>query len=81
MLEYYSLFLFLFQMIFFLRKMLTISDLDSLGTTGFLADPHKQNHPRVQNEGIAMVHGGPANLCLKIIIFISELHFSTNYVN
>lgn len=71
MLEYQS-FLFLFQMIFFLRKMLTISDLDSLSTAGFLADPHKQNHPCVQDECIAMVHGGPANLCLKIIISISE---------
>lgn len=69
-------------MVFFLRKILTISDLDSLGTAGFLANPHKQNHPCVQNEGIAMVYGGPANLCLKINIFISELlqNFSTNYV-
>lgn len=50
----------------------TISDLDSLRTASFLADPHKQNHPCVQNECIAMVHGGPANLCLKIIISISE---------
>lgn len=71
MLEYQS-FLFLFQMIFFLRKMLTISDLDSLCTASFLADPHKQNHPCVQDECIAMVHGGPANLCLKITISISE---------
>lgn len=50
----------------------TISDLDSLRTASFLADPHKQNHPCVQDECIAMVHGGPANLCLKIIISISE---------
>lgn len=71
MLEYQS-FLFLFQMIFFLRKMWTISDLDSLCTACFLADPHKQNHPCVQDECIAMVHGGPANLCLKITISISE---------
>lgn len=70
-LEYHSLFTFI-PMIFFLRKMPTISNLDSLCTASFLADPHKQNHPCVQDECIAMVHGGPANLCLKIIISISE---------
>lgn len=70
-LEYHSLFIFI-PMIFFERIMLKISNLDSLCTASFLADPHKQNHPCVQDECIAMVHGGPANLCLKIIISISE---------